>query len=170
MPAKGTRRFGGGTLLMTRQSGQGQPVWYKAGIITRHCRRVSLATGRQILFCEETDSGMGRTLHGLYTIDFTAPKFAWDSVVLMADSYGDPDLGGVQRHSIERVSFDERGNGDVLVRVYAQHGRITLSPDDASEQLPTPKLSDYEIDLQLEGKTFKVTPQTAAAARLFGVR
>lgn len=49
----------GGTLLLTKESGEWKPLWYKAGVITRHCRRVTLATGRQILFCEETDGGMG---------------------------------------------------------------------------------------------------------------
>lgn len=33
----------GGTLLLTKK-GDWEPVWYKAGIITRHCRRVVLAT------------------------------------------------------------------------------------------------------------------------------
>jgi hypothetical protein len=89
----------GGTLLLTKKSGEWEPVWYKAGIITRHCRRVSLATGRQILFCEETDGGMGHDIHGVYIVDFTNPKFAWDSVVLMADSYSDAMLGGACRSS-----------------------------------------------------------------------
>lgn len=37
--------------------------------VPRHCRRVSLATGREILFCEETDGGMGHNVHGLYLVD-----------------------------------------------------------------------------------------------------
>ncbi|MEX2260464.1 MAG: hypothetical protein WD696_00855 [Bryobacteraceae bacterium] len=159
----------GGTLLLTKKSGEWQPVWYKAGVVTRHCRRVSLATGRQILFCEETDGGMGHSIHGLYIVDFKTPKFAWRSVVLMADSYSDPMLGGVQTQSIDRVSFDEMEQGGLLVRIYARHGRIKLRPDYEGERLPTPKVSTYEIDFRLEGETFKVTPQTAAAARLFGV-
>jgi len=127
-----------------------------------------LATGRQILFCEETDGGMGHSIHGLYIVDFRMPKFAWDSVVLMADSYGSPMLGGVQTQSIDRVSFDEMEQGGLLVRIYARHGRIKLRPDYEGE-LPVPKVSPYEIELRLQGGTFKVTPQTAAAARLFGV-
>jgi hypothetical protein len=159
----------GGTLLLTKKSGEWQPVWYKAGVITRHCRRVSAPTGRQILFCEETDGGMGHNIHGLYIVDFTKPKFAWDSVVLMADSYGDSMLGGVQTQSIDRVSFEEPQPGELLVRIYATHGQIKLDPDYDIERLPTPKVSNYEIDFWLKGETFKVTPDTAAAARLFGV-
>ena len=160
----------GGTLLLTKKSGEWEPVWYKAGVITRHCRRVPLATGRQILFCEETDGGMGHSIHGLYTVDFTNPKFAWRSVVLMADSYSEAMLGGVQMQSIDRVSFEEDRQLGWLVRVYARHGRITLRPDDQREVLPKPRLSTFEIDFRLDGASFKVTPQTAVAARLFGVR
>jgi hypothetical protein len=157
----------GGTLLLTNVAGEWKPVWYRAGVITRHCRRVPLATGRQILFCEETDGGMGHGLHGLYAIDFTKPKFAWRSVVLMADSYGSSTLGGVQTQLIDKVSFDETGSG-FLVRVCARHGRIGLRPDDSGERLPKPKLSNYEIDFRVEGNAFTATPETAASARIFG--
>lgn len=159
----------GGTLLLTKKAGNWTPVWYKAGVITRHCRRVSLATGRQILFCEEPDGGMGHSIQGLYSVDFTKPKFAWHSVVLMADSYSSPMLGGVQTQSIERVSFEETEQAGLLVRVYARHGRIDLRPDYPNEILPKPKLSNYEVDFRLDGEAFKVTPETAASAKLFGV-
>jgi hypothetical protein len=160
----------GGTLLLTRKSDRWKPVWYKPGVITRHCRRVSLSTGRQILFCEETDGGMGHSIHGLYTVDFTKPKFAWHSVVLMADTYSDAMLGGVQKQSIDRVTFEDADGGGALVRVHARHGRIKLRPEQDGERLPAPKVSSYAIDFRLDGETFKVTPETAAAARLFGVR
>ena len=154
---------------MTKKSGEWQPVWYKAGIVTRHCRRVSLATGRQILLCEETDGGMGHSIHGLYIVDFTSPKFAWRSVVLMADSYSSPMLGGVQTQSIDRVSFDEMKEGGLLVRIYAHHGRVKVRLNYEGE-LPAPKVSTYEIDFRLEGDEFRATPETAAAARLFSVK
>lgn len=160
----------GGTLLLTRKSDEWEPVWYKEGVITRHCRRVSLATGRQILFCEETDGGMGHHIHGLYTIDFTNPKFAWDSVVLMADSFSGVMLGGVQKESIDRVTFEDDDRGQVRVRVYARHGRVKLRSDYEAERLPVPKVASYEIDFRLVGAVFKVTPDTATAAMLFGVR
>ena len=160
----------GGALLLTKRSGEWEPVWYKAGIITHHCRRVSLATGRQILFCEETDGGMGHSIHGLYTVDFVNPNFAWRSVLLMADSYSEAMLGGVQKQSIERVAFEDAHGDGVLARVYVRHGRIMLRTDYGGERLPVPKVSSYEIDFRLDGAMFKVTPETAAAAKLFGIR
>ena len=163
----------GGTLLLTRHSGQWEPVWYKGGVIIRHCLRVSLTTGRQILFCEERDGGMGHSIHGLYTVDLTKPKFAWDSVVLMADTYGSYMLGGVQTQFIDRVSFEETPTSGLLVRVYARHGSIKLRPEAAQageEALPKPKLSSHEIDFRLDGDAFKITAETAATGRLFGVK
>jgi hypothetical protein len=164
----------GGTLLLTKQSGKWRSVWYRPGVLTRHCRRVSFATGRQILFCEETDGGMGHDFHGLYIVDFVRPEFAWDSVILMADSYRSFMLGGVQMQHIDRVSFDQTANGGLMVRVFAQSGRIKLHPDDQDrldeESLPKPKISKYEIDFRLDGDRFKVTPETAAVGRLFGVK
>ena len=159
----------GGTLLLTKKSGEWEPVSYEPGAITHHCRRVSLATGRQVLFCEETDGGMGHSIHGLYLLDFTNPKFAWDGVVLAADSYSDFWLGGAQTQYIDRVLFDDTEQAGLLVRVYARHGRIKLRRDYARESGPKPKVSNYEIDFRLDGETFKVTPQTTASARLFGV-
>ena len=161
----------GGTLLLTKNSGEWKPVWYKPGVITRHCRRMSLATGRQILFCEETDGGMGHAIHGLYIVDLTKPTFAWNNIVFMADSYSSLMLGGVQKQFIDRVVFDDAAEKRLLVRVYARHGRIKLRIEDQDkmdeESLPTPKLSKYEIDFHLEGDRFKMTEETAAAGGLF---
>jgi hypothetical protein len=161
----------GGTLLLTKKSGKWQPVWYKPGVIVRHCRRVPLASGRQILFCEETDGGMGHSVHGLYMLDLTKPQFAWRSTMLMADTYSSLMLGGVQTQFIDRVSFEETANSGLLVRVYVRHGRIKLRPDDQrfGEALPKPKISKYEIDFRLDGEGFKVTPETVVAGKLFGV-
>ncbi len=86
----------------------------------------------------------------------------------MADSYGDPMLGGVQTQSIDRVSFEETEHAGLLVRVYARHGRISLRSEYPKERLPKPKVSNDEIDFRLDGNTFKVTPETAAAARETG--
>ncbi len=157
----------GGTLLLTRRSGKWEPVWYKDGVITRHCRRITLASGRQVLFCEVNDSGMGHRLHGLYLVDFTKPKFAWDSKVLMADKYGGPMYGAVQRQFIDRVSFEQSGRKGLLVRVSARHSRVNVRPNHGRKPLPVPRLSRYEIRYQLDGETLKATPDTAAAAKLF---
>ena len=108
---------------------------------------------------------MGHSIHGLYPVDFMKPKFAWHNVVLMSDSYSSPMLGGVQKQSIDRVSFEETEQAGLLVRVYAHHGRIDLRPDYTNPSLPKPKVSNYEVDFQLDGEAFKVTPETAASGK-----
>jgi hypothetical protein len=97
---------------------------------------------------------MGHSFHGLY-VSFL--------------------LGGVQTQFIDRVSFEETPGFGLLVRVYARNGRIRLRFEDHDryfdeESRPKPKISKYEIDFRLDGHGFKVTPETAAAARLFGAR
>ena len=47
----------GGTLLLTKKSGEWVPVWYKHAIITRYCRKIEAPTGRDVLLCEEVDGG-----------------------------------------------------------------------------------------------------------------
>ena len=79
-------------------------------------------------------------------------------------------LGAVQKQSIDRVAFEDADRGGVRVRVYVRHGRIKLRPNYEGERLPIPKISSYEIDFRLVGETFKVTPETTTAARVFGVR
>ncbi len=93
----------------------------------------------------------------------------------MADTYSSFLIGGVQTEFIDRVAFEQTPDLGLLVRVYARHGRIRLRPEDQDRYLdvesgPKPKLSKYEIDFRLVGDRFKVTPETAVAGRLFGVR
>jgi hypothetical protein len=100
---------------------------------------------------------MGHSICGLYVVDFTTPKFAWDNVVLMAGSYSSLLIGGVQTQVIDRVSFDEGGPDGLLLRIHARHGRGDLPLDYTSEHLPTPKVSNFEVDFRLDGDTFMMT-------------
>jgi hypothetical protein len=54
-----------------------------------------------------------------------------------------------------------------VVALFAS-GVPKLRPTFASE-VPIPKVSSYEIDFRLNGEMFKVTHETAAAARMFGI-
>ncbi len=92
----------------------------------------------------------------------------------MADSYSSLTLGGIQTQFIDRVSFDETARRGLMVRVFAQSGRIKLRPEDQDrfdeESLPKPKISKYEIDFRLDTDRFRVTSEPVAVGRLFGVK
>ena len=120
---------------------------------------------------EERDGGMGGThIHGLYTIDFTNPKFAWDSVVLMADSFSGVMLGGVRRSRLI--------GSRLKLTTEVRFGCASMRDMAGSSCAPTmkPNVCPYRrspamtIDFRLVGAVFKVTPDTATAAMLFGVR
>ncbi len=96
---------------------------------------------------------MGHSIHGPYTVDFMNPKFAWDSVVTMADTYECCMLGRAQIQFIDRVVFEENPDTRLLVSVYARHGRV--------------RVRHFEVDLRLDDDNFNVTPETATAGRLF---
>jgi hypothetical protein len=164
----------GGTLLLTKERGIWRPVWYESGVITRHCRRISLANGRQILFCEETDGGMGHSIHGLYTVDLLNPKFVWKSTLLVADTYQSILIGGVQEQYIDRVAFEQDSQKQTIVRVYVRHGAIKLNVEDQDwierDGYPQPKIRAYHIDFRLRDEAFTVTANSAAVARLFDVK
>ncbi|MEO8125772.1 MAG: hypothetical protein ABJF23_26070 [Bryobacteraceae bacterium] len=164
----------GGTLLLTKLHGAWKPVWYKMGLVTRHCRRISLATGRQILFCEETDGGMGHTYHLLYAVDFLHPVRTQESSIFVADSYHSVMNGGVQKQSIDRVEFVPRPTREMIAQVFARHGGVKLRVEDQPRVdrngLPIPAVRGYRIDFQLTESGFQVTPGTASNARLFGIQ
>ena len=160
----------GGTLLLTRTQGVWKPVWYRSGLITFHCHRINLTTGRQVLLCEDTDGGMGHFFHNVYVVDLASPTVDEGGMGLLhADSYGSYLLGGVQTQFIDRVSLEKTASGAPLIRVYARHGFVPLDLSDPSDApLPQPKLTPYRIDFQLSGETLRVTPPSRAAAKLFG--
>ena len=153
----------GGTLLLTKTRGVWKPVWYKMGVITRHCRRTPLADGREMLFCEDTDSGMGHAFHMLFAVDLLRPKYAWKSVVLAADTYDSGMLGGAHTQFIDRVTFGEPGTA----RVSARHAGVSFGN---GPPRPTGVPARYQIDLRLVDGRWRATPETAEAAKLFGIR
>ncbi len=158
-------------MLLTKKSGQWERVWYESSpVIVAGCR---CPRGGRSSSVRRTTGGMGHSIHGIYLIGFTNPKFAWLSVVLIADAYGSQVLGGVQTQYIDRVVFDKVEEGGLLVRVYPHHGRINLRPDYNDrfdgQALPKPKLSAYEVDSRQAGEIFKVRAESWLPGRFRSV-
>src|SRR5687768_6919689 len=76
----------GGTLLLTMRNGDWTPVWYKSGIITHSCQKVTTPSRREMLVCEDRDGGMGHQLHYVYAVDLLKPVDRRVSPLAVADS------------------------------------------------------------------------------------
>jgi hypothetical protein len=155
----------GGTLLMTKQEGAWKPVWYRGGIITRHCMTVATSSGRQILVCESGLGGMGHTAHVLYSIDLR-PDRPVQEALIVTDSYVWPEQ---QTQSVKEVKVLSMPNGTRLqVRVsharYECHKeRLECGDEDFVAAEPAP--GDYTLDFELQDSRFVLTPASDALFR-----
>jgi hypothetical protein len=156
----------GGTLLMTKRDGLWTPVWYRSGIITRHCMTVATGNGRQILVCESGISGMGHASHVLYSIELGSDDPVKE-VLIATDAYD--GTGEKQSQSIERVRLIETANGSFL-RVQVNHARYECRKDwyecQENDFIATdPPPGEYTLDFELKEARLALS---AASAALFG--
>jgi hypothetical protein len=170
---------GGGSLLVTRRRGRWTAVWYKSGVITRHCRKVLLPTGRDILLCEEREHGMGHEYHLLYTLDPLKPTRVWDAPLMMADSYVRcHSEGHAQRQRIEKVEVITSGTSRSATRlkVWAAHGRSSTNEAHCGIWPPARAVSHRamqtkELEFLLNGQEFKfLAPALARTLFRIGAR
>ena len=75
--------------MLSKRGGAWVPIWYHSGLITDSCEKVVLPDHREVLLCEDEDSGMGHALHYLYTVDFQHPTDLEHSVLAKADTFKD---------------------------------------------------------------------------------
>lgn len=87
----------GGTLLLSKRRGAWTPIWYRSGLITEKCEKAPLPDGREVLLCEDEDSGMGHALHYLYAVDFQHPADLEQSLLAKADTFRDDCVTQKQR-------------------------------------------------------------------------
>src|SRR5207253_2158254 len=59
----------GGSLLLTRRANGWRMLWYKAGVQTSKCHKVSLPGGREGLVCMGKDGGQGFLTASLSFVD-----------------------------------------------------------------------------------------------------
>ena len=112
----------GGTLLLNKRSGSWVPLWYRSALIVDACERVALPDQREILLCENEDSGMGHALHFLYVVDFAHPTKLNDSLLAKADSFTDDCVKQTQvlkdlRWREDRKAFSVQLDTTVWTRV-----------------------------------------------------
>jgi hypothetical protein len=166
-------QFAGGTLLLTKKNNKWHRVWQKSSVISRHCIRLQLKTGRDILLCEEEDGGMGHTYHLLYSLDATSPKNPFKQPLIVADSFTTDMCQTRQTQSI--VQIDSRKQileNQTNLTVKILHGFKRLSRKDyvacvAGKPFPDPPLRTFEIDFLLKDSDFQIAPWSINAQRYF---
>ena len=98
----------GGTLLLSKRGNAWVPIWYRSAIIIESCQRVALPDRREILLCEDEDSGMGHELHYLYTVDFEHPADVRHTLLATANSFKDDCVAQTQVLNGIRWNEDRR--------------------------------------------------------------
>jgi hypothetical protein len=181
-------RNAGGTILLTKRSGDWQMLWYKAGVDTAMCHKVSLPDRREILVCFGSGGEQGYMTTSVSVEDLLSPRLA-----LMADEnnnasfFSAPDDTGtcgwpddvderggktITSRQVERVEFSLDEKHTPLISITAATGkkRMTRADVDACVHLRTKPVvpgRKYRMVFKFNGNTFEPTPASLAAVKLF---
>ena len=168
----------GGTILLTRSTGNWTKLWYKGGVPTEKCHRGKLQGARDILVCLGEWGAQGGVSMELYVEDLLAPKEA-----LMADHgptfFGVDDTVStcgenpeeesktfpISRGWIERVEFQNAADGWLLgLSVFGRYGERSMTVAQVkaciNEQVPgqthrglsfNPPTNPYRVDFKFDG-------------------
>jgi len=169
---------GGSTALLTREGSVWKRLWHKPGLITDHCHRMTIRSGREILVCEMTEGFPGVTSRGLFVVDVLREPDVPRNYYVDDDFFGVVDemtcggpgdvVGEPITHSyIERVEFHPRPSGDgENVTVFAQYGKTERTAE-MIQTCSSPPTKPYRIDFLFDGHAYKVAPRSAGALRVF---
>jgi hypothetical protein len=182
----------GGTILLTRRAQRWTMLWYKPGVDTGQCHKVSLPTAREILVCLGDFGGQGNIFTELYVEDLLAPRPSlmaggrgffqlFDNTFTCGwniEDHAKPDP--LMRAFIEKVEFETTAKTDVApISVTAHFGKRSMKPADVQaceEYLRkrvlgsrfVPPTKTYRLDFIFAGHDYKLTRSSAAVARIFG--
>lgn len=145
----------GATLFLTKKNGTWIPLWYKSGVITRHCLPFPSPRGNEVLVCASGYTGMGHRTIALYVLTFSRTGVT-NQLILETDTFDwrdqTPALAPKQDLiSVKRVRTAEKP----LLEVRLQHGRHrgrAATRDPFSSGFPT---SVRMLRFTLDGTRFK---------------
>ncbi len=166
----------GGSILLTKRTGIWKQVWFKSGLITKNCHKVSASDGRDLLVCELEDWHQSFGEQDLAVIDLKSPKGnddamifrATDSVKACGGVYAGvepPDPHAVHSY-IERVDFTEHE-----MTIYASWGIMKLTnaqlKDCENKRYQNVPTKLFKVGFLFDGKTYRLDPASRNAAKLF---
>ena len=159
----------GGTMLMTRENGLWKPIWYRSGIITRHCMKLATFSGQEILVCDLGTAELGHTRHALYSIELRSDNPVQE-LLLATDTYD--QVSEKQTQTMDSVQLVSATNA-VILRVHLHHERRVCNKEwsecgenDYAAADPPP--GEYSLEFALQGSRLVISPAGAPLfSRLF---
>jgi hypothetical protein len=184
----------GGTFLLTRGSNAWTILWYKSGVDTSRCHKVTLPAGREILACLGETGLPGEPVTSLYMEDPLHPApvlragdgseffSARDNTATCGWNNDDENKPYPLTYSrVEKIEFGSGGGrGQSVLSVTATFGEKSMTREDAQwcidEGNPAkphrgsgflPEAKRYRIDFLFDGKAYRVAPSGKDSALLF---
>jgi len=146
-------------------NGHWTPLWYRSGVITRHCMPIPTESGREILVCASGYYGMGHETTSVYTL--TLGKTGADEELLLGtDTFNWAPIVA-QRQVLNGMELVRSPEGSTL-RIRIRHGRIQGK---ASDRIPGDPLkpsfptTTYMLSFALHGTHLQLAETDKA---LFG--
>jgi hypothetical protein len=166
--------------LFTRRDGEWTAVDKVVGLDLGHCRRMQFSNGTQLLLCEDYRMSSFVVMHSLTAVFARGEQMSFQNLLLAADTtmvcY---DQAHVQKAQIDRIGFRGLANGREEITFTASFGTLPDSQrrqqlcDDAEHDKPGVRRLEpavrksYRIAYVFDGREFKLTRESATAAKLF---
>ena len=167
--------------LLTKQEGEWKAVDEVLGLELDHCRRMTFRSGREFLVCEDYRMESFHLMHSATAVFARGDSIAFRNLLTATDTTWlcDPQTR-VQKAQIDKVEFRGR-NGDGIEDISFTVSMGTMADSERRRAIcrdidggkskvrrPEPSvIKSYKIDYQFDGRQFRLTKESDAAAKLF---
>jgi len=138
----------GGTLLLSKRGGAWMPIWYRSALIVDSCEKITLPDRREILLCEDEDSGMGHALHYLYAVDFEHPSDLQHGLLTKAETFKDDCVS--QKQALKELQWRPDRQGFTVEVNTSEWQRLSTEPycDNYPKRRPAPLRLTFSVTLE----------------------
>jgi hypothetical protein len=180
----------GDTILLTKRMGRWSMLWYKAGVETAKCHKVTLRDKREILVCIGTAGTQGASSTDIYAEDLLDPKTSlMASEINNASTFfgafeNELTCGAVWdaqrqvtfpviRTHIDKVEFSTgKGTGGPLVSVTADFGKKQMTAKEidacvAGNKTVLPTTRSYRMEFRYDGHGYVPMPSSTDTVKMF---
>lgn len=159
----------GGTLILDQSGSKPKRVQWVAGTIGL-IRAYAVAGGRDLVLSQGGYTGQGESTGWVSTYDFAKPDSAVQTLLTVEDDTGNACTSGVVKvgyvSGLEFPDLNGDGKPDLRVTVKAGKAKVPAKFRGHCElDFKPPEVPSYTFDFIFMGRTFRVTPSTAAALK-----